>query len=106
MNSSERIESLLQLLKGEPNDSFLNYALSLEYQKSGRVNEAIALIENLLSRDETYLGAYLQLGKMYEEQLNGDMALKTYQKGCAIAKIQNQKKALAELEEAIFLLED
>lgn len=106
MNSSQRIDSIIQLLEKEPNDSFLNYALSLEYHKSGRTEEAINLIEKLLLRDDSYLGAYLQLGKMYEEQLKPEKALSTYQKACTIAKLQNNNKALSELEEAIFFLED
>lgn len=52
------------MLKNEPNDSFLNYALALEYGKLENVKKAIELIEALLVRDEEYLGAYYQLGKI------------------------------------------
>jgi len=106
MISEERIKSLLQLLKDEPHDPFLNYALALEYYKLGEHSKAINLIETLLVRDENYLGAYLQLGNWYESAGNIEKARNTYTTGTKIARIQGNRKTLSELEEAIFLLDD
>ncbi len=94
------------MLKTEPNDSFLNYALALEYAKADDVNTAIELIENLLRRDEKYLGAYYQLGKYYEQVQNNEKAIETYQKGAGIAKLIKNNKALGELNEALWMLEE
>ena len=106
MNSSERINSLLQLLEREPHDSFLNYALALEYHKQGNANLAIELIEKVIKVDDNYLGAYFQLGQLYEETGKGDKALVTYQKGCIVAQKQNNHKTLSELNQAIFMLDN
>ena len=101
-----RLQQLLELLKDEPNDSFLNYALALEYAKSNDVLKAIELIEAVLVRDENYLGAYYQLGKYFEQTGNKEKAVATYNKGIAIAKKQNNRKALGELNEAVMMLEE
>lgn len=104
--SVDRINTLLQMLEKEPHDSFLNYALALELHKSGKIEEAIARIEGVIARDKDYLGAYLQLGQLHEETGNGNKALATYQNGTIIAQKQNNHKALSELNEAIFILEE
>jgi Tfp pilus assembly protein PilF len=94
------------MIKNEPNDSFLNYALALEYAKEGDVKKAIDLIEVLLSKDEAYLGAYYQLGKYYEECQESERAIATYRKGIAISEKQKNIKATSELNAALWMLED
>ena len=106
MNSIERVEQLLLFLKDDPSDSFLNYALALEYQKLGETSKAIKTIENLLMNNSTYLGAYYQLGKLYETENNIQQALSTYEKGKILAKQQNNIKTLNELNEALQNLDD
>ena len=106
MNTSERINSLLSLLEKEPRDSFLNYALALEYHKQGNSAPAIQLIEKVIAQDENYLGAYYQLGQLHEEAGNVAEALRVYQEGCRVAERQKNHKTLSELNQAIFLLED
>ncbi|MBA3971355.1 MAG: tetratricopeptide repeat protein [Bacteroidetes bacterium] len=104
--TSPRIDQLLEMLKSEPHDSFLNYALALEYAKANDTPKAIEIITTLLHRDETYLGAYYQLGKYYEQINQIEKAISTYTKGASIAKQQKNNKALGELNEALWMLED
>lgn len=101
-----RLEQIQEMLKSEPADSFLNYALALEYAKINDVRKAIELLEALLARDENYLGAYYQLGKYYEQLEQKNKAVETYQNGASIAQKQKNKKALGELNEALWMLED
>lgn len=101
-----RLSQIQEMLKNEPNDSFLNYALALEYGKLENVKKAIELIEALLVRDEEYLGAYYQLGKYYEQIENPEMAISTYKKGVSLAQKKKNNKALGELNEALWMLED
>ena len=65
--TTSRLQHIQEMLKNEPEDSFLNYALALEYAKVDDVKKAIELIEKLLLQNENYLGAYYQLGKYYEQ---------------------------------------
>lgn len=101
-----RLDQILEMLKSEPNDSFLTYALALELGKNQQLNKAIETIEQLLARDNDYLGAYYQLGKYYEENNQVAEAITTYQKGIVIAKQQQNRKTEGELNEALFLIED
>ena len=101
-----RLHQLREMLKAEPHDSFLNYALALEYGKLGNIKKAIEIIEALLLHDENYLGAYYQLGKYYEQIQINEKAIAIYQKGILIAQQQKNKKAAGELNEALWMLED
>ena len=101
-----RLETLLSYLEKEPNDSFLNYALALEYHKAGDTLKAIELIVQLIARDEKYLGAYYQLGKLYEEQNKLTDAIAIYKKGKAIAAQLNDRKTLGELSEALLMIDE
>ena len=101
-----RLQHIQEMLKTEPHDSFLNYALALEYAKINDIDKAIELIEQVLVRDENYLGAYYQLGKYYEQQQLLQKAIDTYHKGLAVAQKKNDKKTVGELNEALMMLED
>lgn len=103
---SKRIEMLLEHLKKEPNDAFLNYALAVEHASLQNYSEAINIIENLLVKHPNYLGAYYQLGQLYEKIDNLNKAITTYKTGRALAKEQDNKKAYGELTEALMMLED
>ncbi len=103
---SSRLQTLQEMLLNEPYDSFLNYALALEYAKLNDLDKAVDLIEAILVRDKNYLGAYYQLGKFYEQREQKDNAIKTYQKGISVAQEQKNRKTLAELNEALLILED
>lgn len=103
--STSRLGQIEIMLKSEPDDSFLNYALALEYGKLNNVKKAIEIIEKLLINDENYLGAYYQLGKYYEQAQNYERAKSTFTKGMSIAKKQNNNKAIGELFQALIMLE-
>jgi tetratricopeptide (TPR) repeat protein len=101
-----RLEQLKKMLETEPHDSFLNYALALEYAKMNELNKAIQLIEAIIERDENYLGAYYELGKYYEFSKQLARAIDIYKKGMEIALQQKNRKAHLELNEALLQLED
>ncbi|HEU4634172.1 MAG TPA: hypothetical protein VFS22_09320, partial [Flavisolibacter sp.] len=62
----DRIEKLRQLLSANPDDSFVQHALALEYVKLGDDMEAKKVFEQLLSENENYVGSYYHLGKLLE----------------------------------------
>ncbi len=100
-----RISQLQELLKTEPGDSFLNYALALEYAGSRKKQEAIVLLEKLISADENYLAAYYQLAQFLEENKETEKARIVYAKGIEIARVQANTKTLSELQSALDNLE-
>ena len=106
MNQVSRKEQILSMLEGEPNDVFLNYALAMEFVSSNELNEADSQLKKVLSIKPDYLPCFYQLGQLNEKLGNNDVALNYYKQGVDLAKSQNNNKALGELNEAIWMLED
>lgn len=98
---------MLDLLKQEPKDLFLNYALGMEYAANPQtISKAEEQFKTVLSLDENYIAAYYQLGKLFEAQQNISEALVYFKLGLEKAKIKKDNKAINEFGEAIFMLED
>jgi tetratricopeptide (TPR) repeat protein len=104
--TTSRLHHIQEMLSKEPNDSFLQYALALEYANAKDIEKAISIIEGLLLKNENYLGAYYQLGKYYEQTAQQDKAIASYKKGVLIAQAQKNRKTEGELNEALMLLEE
>ena len=59
MPSREQIE---KLLKAEPDDVFLNFALAMELKKADLTDEAIVRFDRVIQLDSTYTAAYYHKG--------------------------------------------
>ena len=103
--SNSRIESLLEYLNDNPDDSFSQYALALEYDKLGNRTKSIALLEQLLMRAPDYLAGYYQLGKLYEADGKAVEATDIYERGIIVAQRQKNMKMVNELRAAIDMME-
>ncbi len=107
MQNESRIDTLRKMLAAEPEDVFLNYALALEYF---RVPSTVLLgeeqLHKVLKMDPSYVPAYFQLGKVYESTGESAKAIETYKTGIHYAEMKKDRKAVNELNEAIFMLED
>jgi Tfp pilus assembly protein PilF len=96
----DRIEKIKEFLAQQPNDSFLQHALALEYIKLGNDEEAKKLFHNVLERDPSYIGTYYHLAKLYERTQNVDEAIKIYEKGMEEAKKAGEQHSYGELKSA------
>lgn len=83
--SKTRLEELQDLLKADPNDSFVRYAIALEYQNSGDREGAIRYLEDLKQSNPEYLALYHPLGLLYEQRGEFEKAIAVYEEGCAAA---------------------
>ncbi len=81
-----RIEKLLEYIKQNGKDSFLQHALALEYIKIDKDEEARNVFNELLLREPTYVGSYYHLGKLLERAGNFEKAIKIYERGMLEAK--------------------
>lgn len=106
MDQLSRKEQILNMLVSEPNDVFLNYALAMEFVSTNELKEADEQLKKVLSIKADYLPCFYQLGQLNEKLGNNDIALTFYKQGVDLAKSQNNNKALGELNEAIWMLED
>ena len=106
MEKLPRKELIFDMLVKEPNDVFLNYALAMEHLASDEIKEAEAQLRKVLDINPSYLPCFYQLGQVNEKLGNTDVALNYYKQGVVLAKYQKNTKALGELNEAIWQLED
>jgi Tfp pilus assembly protein PilF len=96
----DRIEKLKEYLLASPTDSFLQHALALEYIKLGDDIAAKKLFEELLARDEKYVGSYYHLAKLLERLGETDEAIKRYEQGMKVAKEVQDQHSYNELQAA------
>jgi tetratricopeptide (TPR) repeat protein len=106
MERLPRKEMIYDMLLKEPSDLFLNYALALEHVATENYTEAEEQFLKTLELSSDYLPCYYQLGQLYEKLADTEKALTYYKQGVELANKQGNKKALGELNEAIWLLED
>ena len=106
MTNHHRIHQLLELLKEDPGDAFLQYALGLELLKMSDLAKARIVFENLTTTQPDYLATYYQLGKLLEALREPAAAIKTYRDGIKIAEKQRNTHTLAELRGALLQLSD
>jgi tetratricopeptide (TPR) repeat protein len=98
-----RKEQLLEFLRDEPEDVFLNYAMALEHIRDSDREKAVLLLRKVLALDSGYLAAYYQLGKQMEQE-SREMALEIYLQGMEAAKKKKDNHAYNELRTAGNLL--
>lgn len=102
----DRLSQLEELLREDPTDPFLKYAIALEHGVAGNRSEAIVRLEALLKDEPDYLGAFYQLGQYYEQENQPEKAMDIYRRGMEVANRQKNKKTFGELRSALDLLED
>ncbi len=96
-----RIEILKGFLKDNPNDSFLRYALALEYIKLEQNDEAVRAFEAIRNTDPEYLATYYQLGQLYQKLGQKHDAEKTFRAGITVATRAGNEHTRSELEAAL-----
>jgi Tfp pilus assembly protein PilF len=96
-----RIAKLREYLASNPRDSFSRYALALEYEGQGETERAVALLEELLRDDPSYVPAYQQLGYAYQKLGRRDDATAILTRGIEVATAQGDFHARSEMQEAL-----
>ncbi|MEP7279134.1 MAG: hypothetical protein ABI813_10865 [Bacteroidota bacterium] len=96
----DRTLRLLEMLRLQPGDSFLQHALALEYIKTGNEPVARQLFEAILANEPGYIGSYYHLGKLLEREGAMEAAIAWYEKGMAAAKTAGDNHSYGELRGA------
>lgn len=99
--TNTRLEALKQQLEKEPEDSFMRYAIGLEYMSLNKLEEARDIFEELRNSDPNYNATYFQLGKVYEMLGEEYMARKIYEQGIFVTTQQGELHTRSELEQAL-----
>ena len=102
--SQQRIDLILEMLDKNPSDSYLRYAIAMEYLAIGDKDIALKELETVLKKDKSHVASYPVLGRLYEGKGKIDKAIETYQLGMEIAKKKNDTKVIGALTEALLIL--
>ncbi|MBL7703157.1 MAG: tetratricopeptide repeat protein [Ferruginibacter sp.] len=101
-----RIEKLLEYIREQGKDSFLQHALALEYIKIGNDEEARKLFTEILEREPGYVGSYYHLGKLLERANEFEEAMTIYRKGMEESQKANDMHSKMELQGALEDIEE
>ena len=96
---SERLQSLIEIYKKDPNDSFVTYGIALEYISKENYAEAEKYLNEIITNDPNYVPAYMQLAQVKENLNKIEDAKDTYKKGIEIAKKNDELRTASEMEE-------
>ena len=102
---SKRLDQLLEYEKGDPNDPFIQFALSKEHEKLGQNADALARYLKLRAEHPDYIGLYYHLGQLYETIGDRQNALSIYAEGLELAKSSKDFHAASELNNVKMNLE-
>ena len=94
---NNRIKEIIQMLKYEPNDPFLLYALALEYHKIEDDNKTEETFDQLLNNFPDYLPTYYQAAHFYWGKGLIKKAKSAFIKGISLAKQSDEIKTVQEL---------
>ena len=103
--TTDRLNTLLQLVKENPEDTFVLFAIAQEYKQAADFSTAITWYNKLRKVDGNYIGLYYHLADAYAQSGDSDAAFSTYEQGVRIAREINDQHALSELLNARINLE-
>jgi len=98
---NSRIEQIKAFLKDSPEDSFLNYALAIEYIGLQDFKGAKALFEKLLINAPDYTATYYHYGKLLLKEGEKEKAMEIFTTGIKHAEQNKELHTTAELRSAL-----
>jgi Tfp pilus assembly protein PilF len=102
---SSRMEKLRLMLEKSPGDTFLLYAVALEYRKSGDPKSAVEYLDKVIQHDWGYCYAYHQKGQILESQGDIDAAKEAYHQGIDAAARKGDQHAGQEIAASLEMIE-
>lgn len=82
---SDRIDVFEQMLAADPSNTMVMFGLAKEYEKLGRHEDVIRVLEDYLAKADDEGNAYGTLAQAYEKTGNREQAVETYRKGIDVA---------------------
>jgi predicted Zn-dependent protease len=82
---TDRIEVFEQMLAADPANTMVMFGLAKEYEKVGRNEDVIRLLEDYLAKADDEGNAYGTLAEAYEKSGDRNKAVETYRKGIDVA---------------------
>jgi tetratricopeptide (TPR) repeat protein len=94
----DRIASLLEILNGNPDDTFARYALGMEYSRTGRVDDAVGEFRTLIGKQPDYANAYFMAAQALAAAERVPEAKAMLQEGITAANRARNQHAASEMQ--------
>jgi tetratricopeptide (TPR) repeat protein len=104
--TNTRLDKLLEMLKIQPDDPFLQYAIGIEYEAVDNYALAKQYFSNLLLKHPEYLPVYYQAGLLYAGTGEPERGIQLLKQGIVLAIEQKENKTVNELRQALEDLEE
>jgi len=98
---NSRIAQIKEFLKESPEDTFLNYALAIEYIGLQDFNKAKLIFEQLLLNNPEYTATYYHYGKLLLKEGKKEEAIEIFNMGIKKADFNKELHTSAELRSAL-----
>lgn len=101
---SDRIAVFEQMLEADPSNTMVMFGLAKEYEKLGRHDDVIRVLEDYLAKADDEGNAYGTLASAYEKAGMREKAAETYRKGIDVslahghASMANEYKMTLDLD--------
>jgi predicted Zn-dependent protease len=82
---SDRITVFEQMLEADPSNTMVMFGLAKEYEKLGRHEDVIRVLEDYLAKSDDEGNAYGTLAAAYEKTGNREKAIEIYRKGIDVS---------------------
>jgi predicted Zn-dependent protease len=82
---SDRITVFEQMLEADPSNTMVMFGLAKEYEKLGRHEDVIRVLEDYLAKSDDEGNAYGTLAAAYEKMGDREKAVETYRKGIDVS---------------------
>ena len=82
---SDRIAVFEQMLEADPSNTMVMFGLAKEYEKLGRHDDVIRVLEDYLAKSDDEGNAYGTLAAAYEKTGNREKAIEIYRKGIEVS---------------------
>lgn len=99
--SEERIESLRKMAEARPDDPRPRFGLALEFEKAGRMEEAVQTLREYLAIADDEGNAWGRLGAALRTLGRDDEAREAYRMGIAAATRHNHPTMVGEFEDIL-----
>lgn len=99
-----RLETLQELVRQNPSDTFARYGLAMEYARAGDFAASAAEYKGLVDAHPEYAAAYYQGGKVLERLGRLEEAREFYRMGIAVTTRLGDSHARDELQGALEVL--
>lgn len=99
--SNIRLQKLAEMLEKQPNDTFLIYAMGMEYLGTGDLNVAEKYFKQVLEVDPLHVATHYQLGILFTLTNRENEAQTFLEKGFELAKQKGDLKTQNEFRSAL-----